>query len=77
MSSITMRVFTWTTAFHVDRESSIIPLWLQLPKLPLYFFNKEVLFQIASIVGNPLLVDAATLAVSRPSVQRVYVEWIC
>ena len=74
VSSFPMRVFKWTTDFHVDRESSVVPLWLQLPKLPLHFFNKEVIFQIASMVGNPLLVDAATLAVSRPSVARVCVE---
>ncbi|XP_071939955.1 uncharacterized protein [Coffea arabica] len=74
VSSFPMRVFKWTTDFHVDRESSVVPLWLQLPKLPLHFFNKEVIFQIASMVGNPLLVDTATLAVSRPSVARVCVE---
>ena len=74
VASFPMRVFKWTTDFHVDRESSVVPLWLQLPKLPLHFFNKQVIFQIASMVGNPLLVDAATLAVSRPSVARVCVE---
>nr|XP_027082281.1 uncharacterized protein LOC113704592 [Coffea arabica] len=72
--SFPMRVFKWTMDFHVDREFSVVPLWLQLPKLPLHFFNKEVLFQIAAMVGNPLLVDAATLAISRPSVARVCVE---
>ncbi|XP_027158185.1 uncharacterized protein LOC113759809 [Coffea eugenioides] len=60
--------------FHVDRESSVVPLWLQLPKLPLHFFNKEVIFQITSMVGNHLLVDAATLVVSRPTVARVCIE---
>ncbi|XP_027169406.1 uncharacterized protein LOC113769130 [Coffea eugenioides] len=74
VSSFPMRVFKWTTDFHVDRESSVVPLWFQLPKLPLHFFNKEVIFQIASMVGNPLLVDVATLAVSRSSVSRLVVE---
>ncbi|XP_027156573.1 uncharacterized protein LOC113757588 [Coffea eugenioides] len=74
VASAPMRVFKWTPGFHVDRESPIVPLWFQLPKLPLHFFHKEVLFQIMSCVGVPLLVDAATLAVSRPSVARVCVE---
>ena len=69
-----MRVFKWTPSFHVDREPSVVPVWFQVPKLPLHLFHKETLFQIAEVVGVPLLVDAATLAVSRPSVARVCVE---
>nr|XP_027066014.1 uncharacterized protein LOC113691883 [Coffea arabica] len=69
-----MRVFKWTPSFHVDREPSVVPVWFQVPKLPLHLFHKETLFQIAEMVGVPLLVDAATLAVSRPSVARVCVE---
>ena len=38
------------------------------------FFHKEALFQIAGLVGVPLLVDTATMAVSRPNVARVCVE---
>lgn len=45
----------------------MVPVWFQLPKLPLHFFHKEALFQIAGVVGIPLLVDAATMAVSRPN----------
>mgnify|MGYP004722571369 FL=1 len=69
-----MRVFKWSLAFHVDREPSVVPVWFQLPKLPLHFFHKEALFQVAEVVGVPLLVDAVTMAVSRPSVARVCVE---
>ncbi|XP_027183870.1 uncharacterized protein LOC113782162 [Coffea eugenioides] len=69
-----MRVFKWTPSFHVDREPSVVLVWFQMPKLPLHLFHKETLFQIAEVVGVPLLVDAATLAVSRPSVARVCVE---
>ena len=72
--SFPIRVFKWTMDFLVDREFSVVPLWFQLPKLPLHFCNKEVLFQIASIVGNLLLLDTATLAVSRPRVVRMCVE---
>ncbi|XP_071924868.1 uncharacterized protein [Coffea arabica] len=74
VASAPMRIFKWTPGFHVDRESPIVPLWFQLPKLPLHFFHKEVLFQIMSCVGVPLLVDATTLTVSRPSVAHVCVK---
>lgn len=43
-----MRVFKWSTKFHVDRESSIVPVWIELEKLPIFLFNKEALFAIAS-----------------------------
>ena len=57
-----------------DRELSVVPMWFQLPKLPLHLFHRETLFQVAEVVGVPLLVDAATMAISRPSVARVCVE---
>ncbi|XP_071939135.1 uncharacterized protein [Coffea arabica] len=69
-----MRVFKWSPAFHVDREPSVVPMWFQLPKLPLHLFHKEALFQVVGVLGIPLLIDAATVAVSRPSVARVCVE---
>ena len=69
-----MRVFKWSLAFHVDREPSVVPVWFQLPKLPLHLFHKEALFQVAEVVGVPLLVDVVTMAVSRPSVAKVCVE---
>lgn len=43
-----IRVFKWSTAFHVDKEPSVAPVWFQLPKLPVHYFHKEVLFQIVS-----------------------------
>ncbi|XP_027120509.2 uncharacterized protein [Coffea arabica] len=69
-----MRVFKWSPAFHVDKEPSVVPVWFQLPKLPLHYFQKEAIFQISSVLGIPLFVDAATSAVARPSLARVCVE---
>nr|XP_027083516.1 uncharacterized protein LOC113705806 [Coffea arabica] len=69
-----MRVFHWSPDFHVQRESSLAPVWIALPCLTIHFFDKHSLFSIASVVGRPLYVDAATSSVSRPSVARVCVE---
>ena len=69
-----MLVFRWSPDFHVDREPSIAPVWFQLPKLPIHYFNKECLFQIVCYVGKPLFVDVATASGSRRSVARVCVE---
>ena len=69
-----MKLFKWTPSFHVDREPSVVPVWVSLPKLPIHLFNRECLFQIVATLGVPLYVDAATAALSRPSVARVCVE---
>ena len=69
-----MRVFKWTPSFHVDKEPSVAPVWFSLPNLPIHLFNKECLFHIVFPLGRPLFMDAATSALSRPSVARVCVE---
>ncbi|XP_027151979.1 uncharacterized protein LOC113752035 [Coffea eugenioides] len=69
-----MRVFKWTTSFHIDKESSLTPVWFGLPKLPVHLFDKQCLFQIVSCLGRPLFIDTAIAALSRPSVARVCVE---
>lgn len=69
-----MRVFKWTPRFHVDRESSLVPVWFSLPKLPVHLFHKSCLFQIVACLGRPLYLDSATVSLSRPSVARVCVE---
>ncbi|XP_027157348.1 uncharacterized protein LOC113758825 [Coffea eugenioides] len=69
-----MRVFRWTRDFHVHKESSLAPVWFSLPALPIHYFDNHSLFSIVSPVGNPLFLDSAMAAVSRPSVARVCVE---
>lgn len=69
-----MRVFKWTPDFHVQRESSLVPIWFNFPKLPIHFFNSQALGFLASLFGTPLRLDAATKALKRPSVARIQVE---
>lgn len=55
-------------------ESSIVPVWVSLPNLPLFLFNQLGLFSIGSLLGKPLILDAATGNLSRPNVARLCVE---
>ena len=48
-----MRVFRWTRDFHVHRESSLVPVWVTLPALPIHYLDKHSLFSILSPVGRP------------------------
>ncbi|KAJ8768321.1 hypothetical protein K2173_021474 [Erythroxylum novogranatense] len=66
-----MRVLKWDEHFHVDRESSLVPVWISLPRLPIHFFDKSALFAICSVVGCPLRIDSATASLKRPSMARV------
>ncbi|PKU81364.1 hypothetical protein MA16_Dca017402 [Dendrobium catenatum] len=69
-----MRLLKWTPDFDVRHESPIVPVWVSFPNLRLHFFNSQVLFGLASILGRPLQTDQATASVSHPSVARILVE---
>nr|XP_027071951.1 uncharacterized protein LOC113696766 [Coffea arabica] len=60
--------------FHVHRESSLAPVWVSLPMLPIHFHDKHSLFSILAPVGRPLFVDTTTAAGTRPNVARACVE---
>lgn len=66
-----MRLFKWTPKFHIDIESSIVPIWVNLPNLPLQFFDKAGIFLIGHILGTPIKMDAATALLSRLSVANI------
>ncbi|KAI0529274.1 hypothetical protein KFK09_001821 [Dendrobium nobile] len=69
-----MRILKWTPDFDVRHESPIVPVWVSFPNLRLHFFNSQVLFGLASILGRPMQTDQATTFVYRPSVARILVE---
>ena len=74
VAKVTMRIFKWSPYFSVDRESSLVPVWISLPRLPIIFFAKPALFRIASLVETPLRLDAATLMLKRLGVARMQVK---
>ncbi|KAK4381617.1 hypothetical protein Sango_2950500 [Sesamum angolense] len=69
-----MRVFKWMPNFYVRVESTVTSIWIRLPELPVYLFQKMPLFATASMVGKPLRVDKPTTDISRPSLARVCIE---
>lgn len=46
-----------------------VRVWVFLEHLPFYFFASGSLFSIGRLIGRPIKIDAATLALSRPSVE--------
>lgn len=74
IKGIPMRIFKWSSNFHVDREIPLAPVWISLPRLPVHFFERSTVFAIASLLGTPLRLDSATASLKRPSMARVQIE---
>ncbi|XP_077218301.1 uncharacterized protein LOC143852667 isoform X2 [Tasmannia lanceolata] len=70
-----IKVFKWTPQFRAGNgEPSTVAVWIALPRLPVVFFEEDVLFSIASLVGKPLAIDVPTKILSRTNVARICVE---
>ncbi|WOL20110.1 hypothetical protein Cni_G28912 [Canna indica] len=54
---------------------STIPIWLQLPGLPLEYIQTNILLKIASCIGQPIKVDEITLRGQRAKFARICVLW--
>jgi len=55
-------------------EFATVPVWVQLPDLPLECWNARALSKIASRIGKPISTDKMTLTKERLSFARVMVE---
>lgn len=69
-----MKILKWTPDFTADHEPPVAPVWISFNHLPIHLFQKGPLMSLASLLGRPLRIDAATRTLSRPSVARVCVE---
>ncbi|GJV56489.1 putative reverse transcriptase domain-containing protein [Tanacetum coccineum] len=69
-----MRVFKWRPRFHVDHEPSTVPVWFRFPKLLIYLYRKDAMFEIAKLIGRLLRIDSATDLGKRLSVARIQIE---
>ncbi|KAG6466653.1 hypothetical protein ZIOFF_075557 [Zingiber officinale] len=69
-----LRIFKWTPHFSYEAESSVVPVWVQFPDLPVHMFNKNCVFSMARIVGCPIKIDEATADGSRLFMARACVE---
>lgn len=69
-----MRVFRWSPKLHPEIESCRALVWIYLPNLPLFLFEKQFLFPIGHLVSSPLSLDIATANLSCPSMARMCIE---
>nr|XP_016448972.1 PREDICTED: uncharacterized protein LOC107774043 [Nicotiana tabacum] len=75
MNSKPVVVKMWNAAFDFANEVlKTIPLWIQLPKLPLNCWEDDSLRRIGSTLGVPIYANACTTKVERISYARILVE---
>lgn len=69
-----MKVMKWTLDFISGYDCPILPVWVNLPHLPVHLFAKNALFSICQRIRNPLRMDESTINVTRPSQARICIE---
>ncbi|XP_075080183.1 uncharacterized protein LOC142165721 [Nicotiana tabacum] len=75
MNSKPVVVKMWNVAFDFSNEVlKTIPLWIQLPKVPLNCWEYDSLSRIGSTLGVHIYADACTTKVERISYARILVE---
>ena len=79
IGKVTMHVFHWTSHFRVDKESPLMRVWINLPRLPIILFHQSVLFSIARLVRHPLRSDEtiASMSLFFPRGLVVETTWLC
>ncbi|XP_048626442.1 uncharacterized protein LOC125594173 [Brassica napus] len=69
----TMFVAKWAPGPLQEKpELSMVPVWLDFTGVPLQFFNRDALKEIAGLVGHPICLHSATENLTNLEVARVY-----
>ncbi|XP_070040103.1 uncharacterized protein LOC142177333 [Nicotiana tabacum] len=69
-----MKILKWTTDFKPNSETSLAPVWINLPDLPWHYYEWDALCRIVGPIGNPLVMDKATTTKSRPTTTKMRVQ---
>lgn len=68
-----MFVAKWSPGIQqVKPELDMVPVWLEFTGVPLQFFNKDALKEIAGMVGRPLCLHPTTENLTNIEVAKVY-----
>lgn len=70
-----MFVAPWTPGFTPSKPAlKSAPVWIELRKVPLEFYNPKSLSHIASLVGNPICLHKETIVMTNFEVVKVFTE---
>lgn len=69
----TMFVAKWSPGIQQAKpELDMVPVWLEFTGVPLQFFNRDALQEIAGIVGHPVCLHPSTETLTNIEVAKVY-----
>ncbi|KAH0776676.1 hypothetical protein KY290_008087 [Solanum tuberosum] len=68
-----MNIQKWSTKFKPEADS-LAPVWINLPNLPWHYYEWAALCRIVSPIGNPIIMDKATLTKTRPTMAKLKVK---
>ncbi|XP_056855286.1 uncharacterized protein LOC130504684 [Raphanus sativus] len=69
----TMFVAKWSPGIQQSKpELDMVPVWLEFTGVPLQFFNKDALKEIAGLAGHPVCLHPSTENLTNIEVARVY-----
>ncbi|KAF8090268.1 hypothetical protein N665_0481s0006 [Sinapis alba] len=69
----TMFVAKWSPGVKPEKPAlSTVPVWLDFVGVPLQFFNKDALKEIAGLVGHPICLHPSTENLTNIEVAKVY-----
>ncbi|CAI9102756.1 OLC1v1001076C1 [Oldenlandia corymbosa var. corymbosa] len=74
IGGFSMRILKWTPGFRFEEDPQVVPIWVSFFDLPIEYMHPEVIYSMATALGQPLKVDTPTLNMTRPSVARFCVE---
>ncbi|CAI9089817.1 OLC1v1024457C1 [Oldenlandia corymbosa var. corymbosa] len=74
IGGFSMRMLKWMPGFRFEEDPPVVPIWVALYDLPIEFMHPEVIYSMATALGQPLKVDTPTLNITRPLVARFCVE---
>ena len=64
----------WEDGMDFDESFNRIPIWIQMPNLPLKFWGENCMKKIVGLVGRPIKADSATSSKERIAFARFLVE---
>ncbi|KAL3655747.1 hypothetical protein CASFOL_000143 [Castilleja foliolosa] len=68
------RVFSWHMDFDFTKDSTKVPIWITLHRLPVVFMSPTLLEKIGNMLGKFLTVDEKTMELSNGLKPRICVE---
>ncbi|XP_070043081.1 uncharacterized protein [Nicotiana tomentosiformis] len=69
-----MKLQKWTTDFKHEVETTMAPVWINLPDLRWHYFEWATLCRIVEPIGIPIITDKATLSKTRQTTAKIKVE---